>query len=337
MTEEKHKGERIAKVIARAGICSRRDAEERITQGRVRVNNKLISSAALNVTDQDIISVDGKIIAQSEQTRLFLYHKPAGLVTSHKDEHDRETVFSQLPPDMPRVVSIGRLDLNTEGLLLLTNDGELARYLELPATGWSRKYRVRVHGRVEEKKLDRLRAGITVSDVKYQPITVTIDETNDQAAGTNTWLSVILREGKNREIRRVMEAIGLKVTRLIRTDYGPFSLGKMPRGSVAEIKASILQAQISTYFKERNITLEDRPLARSARPQKPQRRQEIENPAFSKSKGKDNRNKDRKTKPSESSQGEKGKKTSAFSRSPNRPKQNNKPQGRTPPHKGKRP
>lgn len=262
MSTEKHKGERIAKRMARAGLCSRRDAEVWILQGRVRVNGTVISSAALNVTDSDKIIVDGKALPQSEQTRLFLYHKPAGLVTTHKDEQGRETVFSVLPPSLPRVVSVGRLDLNTEGLLLLTNDGELARYLELPSTAWTRKYRVRVHGRVDPKKLERLRDGIKVDGVHYKSIEATIDDMpteRESSSGSNSWLSITLREGKNREIRRVMEALDLKVTRLIRTDYGPFSLGKMDRGMVVEVKPKVLQNQILKYFESKGKVLKDVP------------------------------------------------------------------------------
>ncbi len=249
MAEDKHKGERIAKRIARAGLCSRRDAEKWIEKGRVQVNGKVINSPALNVTDEDKIAVDGKVLGAEEETRLFLYHKPAGLVTSHKDEKGRDTVFDKLPEGLPRVISIGRLDLNTEGLLLLTNDGGLSRYLELPATGWERSYRVRVHGKVDPKRLERLKTGIKVEGVQYKSIEATIDEQEKQ--GTNTWLKIALREGKNREIRKVMEALGLKVTRLIRTDYGPFSLGKLPRGHAIEVKPNVLQHQIQGYFKDK--------------------------------------------------------------------------------------
>lgn len=251
MAEDKHKGERIAKRIARAGLCSRRDAEKWIEKGRVQVNGKKISSPALNVTDGDQIEVDGKVLGAKEEARLFLYHKPSGLVTSHKDEKGRDTVFDKMPEGMPRVISIGRLDLNTEGLLLLTNDGELSRYLELPTTGWKRRYRVRVHGKVEPKKLERLKNGITVDGIKYKSIEASIDAIpeGESKQGANTWLSIAIREGKNREIRKVMEALGLRVTRLIRTDYGPFSLGKLERGKVLEVKPQVLKQQIQGYFK----------------------------------------------------------------------------------------
>ena len=249
MTQSKHKGERIAKVMARAGVCSRRDAEKWIEAGKVEVNGKVIKSPALNVTESDKIYVNGKILPQKEPTRLFLYHKPPGLVTTHKDERDRSTVFENLPDFMPRVVSVGRLDLNTEGLLLLTNDGELARFLELPETGWARQYRVRVHGKVNPKRLESLKSGITVEGVRYKSIDAKIEEkAPDQASGTNSWITMSLREGKNREIRRVMEALGLNVTRLIRTDYGPFSLGKMTRGSVIEVKSDVMKHQLAKFF-----------------------------------------------------------------------------------------
>lgn len=244
MSEDKHKGERIAKRIARAGLCSRREAERWIEAGRVVVNGEKLSSPACVVTDTDEITVDGKALPGKERTRLFLYHKPAGLVTSHKDEQGRDTVFDKLPPHLPRVVSVGRLDLNTEGLLLLTNDGELSRFLELPATGWTRKYRVRVHGHVDEKRLADLKTGITVDGVRYKSIVANFD----QKQGANSWLSVAIKEGKNREIRRVMEHLGLRVNRLIRTSYGPFMLGKMMRGAVEEVPEKVIKSQISKFF-----------------------------------------------------------------------------------------
>lgn len=247
MSEDKHKGERIAKRIARAGLCSRRDAERWIEAGRVIVNGEKLQSAACVVTDDDTIVVDGKVLPGKARTRLFMYHKPAGLVTSHKDEQGRETVFQNLPPELPRVVSVGRLDLNTEGLLLLTNDGELSRFLELPTTGWTRKYRVRVHGRVDEKKLADLKKGITIDGVHYK----SIEAKFENAQGTNSWLSVALTEGKNREIRRVMEALNLQVTRLIRVSYGPFMLGKMARGAVEEVPEKVMKDQIGKFFKDK--------------------------------------------------------------------------------------
>ncbi len=255
MSEENHKGERIAKRIARAGICSRRDAEKRIEQGRVHVNGKVIDSPALNITDKDKIKVDGKALPDVEHTRLFLYHKPPGLVTTHKDERDRSTVFDELPEHMPRVVSVGRLDLNTEGLLLLTNDGGLSRFLELPTTGWKRKYRVRVNGKVNEKRLKSLKNGITVEGVRYKSIDAVLEATPEGKEGTsaNSWITITITEGKNREIRRVMEALGLRVTRLIRTDYGPFTLGKMNRGVVEEVSERVLKTHLSSYMKDKGI------------------------------------------------------------------------------------
>lgn len=249
MSQENHNGERIAKRIARAGLCSRRDAERWIADGRVSVNGKILETPACVVTDSDTILVDKKPLPDSQSTRLFMYHKPSGLVTTHKDEKDRRTVFDALPPGLPRLISVGRLDLNTEGLLLLTNDGELARFLELPATGWSRKYRVRVHGNVNEKKLESLKKGITIEGVHYKSITATVDSTQEKERGANSWLSVTLKEGKNREIRRVMEAIGLQVSRLIRTSYGPFALGKLEKSAVKEVEDKVLKAQIPQYFK----------------------------------------------------------------------------------------
>lgn len=232
--------DRIAKVIARAGLASRRGAEAMILDGRVTVNGAPIDSPALNVTARDKITVDGQPLAAAEPARLWLYHKPAGLVTSARDEKGRQTVFDALPEDMPRVMSVGRLDLNSEGLLLLTNDGELKRKLELPATGWLRRYRVRVHGKPLDSAFDPLRQGLTVDGERFQPMTVTLD----RQQGTNAWVTIGLREGKNREIRRAMEALGFSVNRLIRLSYGPFQLGKLKAGAVEEVKARVLADQL---------------------------------------------------------------------------------------------
>lgn len=230
-TAEAETGQRIAKVMARAGLCSRREAERWIEEGRVTVNGDKILSPALAVTEQDQIVVDGKPLPVKQPTRMWLYHKPAGLVTTARDEKGRPTVFDNLPKDMPRVISIGRLDLNSEGLLLLTNDGELARKLELPATGWRRIYRVRVRGRVDEAKLQSLAEGVTVDGVRYGAIEAVLE--NQQ--GSNAWVKVTLQEGKNREIRRVMEHLGYAVNRLIRVSYGKFDLGRLEKGDVEEI------------------------------------------------------------------------------------------------------
>ncbi|TDL86956.1 rRNA pseudouridine synthase [Meridianimarinicoccus aquatilis] len=234
------KGERIAKTLARAGLASRRDAEKIIAEGRVSVNGKRIDSPALNVMPSDRIVVDGKPLAEPEAARLWLYHKPTGLVTTTRDEKGRETVFDALPDDMPRVLSIGRLDLNSEGLLLLTNDGGIKRRLELPSTGWVRKYRVRIKGAPTDPQLEPLRKGITVEGERFQPMAVTLD----RQQGANAWLTVALREGRNREIRRAMESVGLSVNRLIRISYGPFQLGDLTAGSVEEVKPRVMRDQL---------------------------------------------------------------------------------------------
>lgn len=233
-------GERIAKVLSRAGIASRREAERMIQLGEVSVNGAVITSPALNVTPADKIVVRGRAIAEPEPARLWLYYKPEGLVTSESDEKGRETVFANLPPELPRVMSVGRLDLNSEGLLLLTNDGGLKRRLELPSTGWLRKYRVRVNGNPMDPDLEPLRRGIEVDGERFQPMQVVID----RIQGANAWLTVGLREGKNREIRRAMAAINLTVNRLIRVSYGPFRLGDLTPGAVEEVKPRVLREQL---------------------------------------------------------------------------------------------
>lgn len=233
-------GERIAKVLSRAGVASRREAERMIELGEVSVNGAVITSPALNVTPADKVLVRGKPISEPEPARLWLYYKPEGLVTSASDEKGRETVFDNLPPELPRVMSIGRLDLNSEGLLLLTNDGGLKRRLELPSTGWLRKYRVRVNGNPMDPDLEPLRKGIEVDGERFQPMSAVID----RIQGANAWLTVGLREGKNREIRRAMAAIGLTVNRLIRISYGPFRLGDLTPGAVEEVKARVLREQL---------------------------------------------------------------------------------------------
>jgi 23S rRNA pseudouridine2605 synthase len=224
-------GERVARVLARAGVASRREAERLIEAGRIALNGQALSSPAINVGAGDILTLDGKPVAEREPARLWRYHKPPGLITTHKDPKGRPTVFERLPPGLPRVISVGRLDLSTEGLLLLTNDGELARQLELPSTGLVRRYRARAFGRVSQEKLDRLKDGITVDGVAYGAIQAHLDG----GKGANLWITLELAEGKNREVRRVLEAIGLKVNRLIRVNYGPFELGDLEPGAVHEV------------------------------------------------------------------------------------------------------
>ncbi|MEM6478639.1 MAG: pseudouridine synthase [Pseudomonadota bacterium] len=233
-------GDRIAKVLARAGIASRRQAEEMILQGRVRVNGDVLKSPARNVTDKDKITVDDKEIAAAEPARLWLYHKPTGLVTTERDEKGRETVFANLPEALPRVMSVGRLDINSEGLLLLTNDGALKRKLELPSTGWLRRYRVRVNGSPKDEALEPLRLGIEIDGERFQPMQVQLD----RQQGANAWLTISLREGKNREIRRALAHIGLTVNRLIRVSYGPFQLRALKAGEVEEVRARVLADQM---------------------------------------------------------------------------------------------
>jgi 23S rRNA pseudouridine2605 synthase len=247
--EKEFEGERIAKVMARAGACSRRDAEQWIAEGRVSVNGKTLTSPAFNINEGDAILIDGKPMAERERTRLFLFHKPAGLVTSAKDPEGRQTVFDYLAerwPDLPRVVSVGRLDINTEGLLLLTNDGGLARTLELPATGWTRRYRVRAHGEVDQAMLDTLAKGVTVEGVTYAPIEARLD----RVQGANAWLTMSLTEGKNREIKRVLEHLVLDVNRLIRISFGPFQLGDLAEGAVEEVKLKVLRDQLGKGLAE---------------------------------------------------------------------------------------
>lgn len=228
-------GERIAKVMARAGACSRRDAEKLIAEGRVTLNGEPVTTPATKISGLAVIAIDGKPIAEPEQTRLWRYHKPGGLVTTHKDPQGRPTVFENLPKSMPRVVSVGRLDVNSEGLLLLTNDGEIARRLEHPSAGLVRKYRVRLFGKITQEDLDKLAQGVTVDGVKYGPVIADLE----RSKGAYAWAQVSLKEGKNREVKRLMEHLGCKVARLIRIQYGPFHLGHLEEGAVEEIPAKL--------------------------------------------------------------------------------------------------
>ena len=240
-------GERIAKVIARAGICSRRDAEKLIAEGRVAVNGETIASPATKVGENDVVAVDGKPLAEPEAARLWRYHKPPGLVTTHKDPQGRATVFANLPKSLPRVVSVGRLDFNSEGLLLLTNDGDLARRLELPAGGWVRRYRARLFGKVNQPDLDKLATGVTIDGVKYGPVVADLE----RSKGIYSWALISLKEGKNREVKRVMESLGLKVARLIRIQFGPFHLGQLDPGQVEEIPAKLWREHLGIGRKHR--------------------------------------------------------------------------------------
>ena len=235
---------RIAKRIARAGVCSRRDAERLIAEGRVTLDGKKVATPATLVTEDARIAVDGKPIAARAATRLWRYHKPRGLIATHRDPQGRPTVFDALPPALPRVISVGRLDLDSEGLLLLTTDGALARHLELPATGWTRRYRVRVFGKPDAAALARLGDGAMVDGVRYGPVAARID----RAEGSNAWLTVAIREGKNREVRKLMEHLGLRVNRLIRVAFGPFQLGNLEPGAVAEVPRASIAAQIGAEW-----------------------------------------------------------------------------------------
>jgi 23S rRNA pseudouridine2605 synthase len=254
-------GERIAKVIARAGLASRREAEAWIAAGRVAVNGAVINSPALNIGARDQVTVDGAPLPGRARTRLFRYHKPRGLVTTHSDPQGRPTLFARLPKRLPRLISVGRLDLNSEGLLLLTNDGGLARALELPSTGWERRYRVRALGRVTQEALDRLKRGIAVAGVRYGPIEATLD----REQGANVWLTVSLREGKNREVRKVLEHFGLKVNRLIRVSYGPFELGELDDGDVEEVVTADLREALGPELAEQAHADFEGPLEREMR------------------------------------------------------------------------
>ena len=240
-------GERIAKYLARAGVASRREAEKLIEQGIVTVDGKTLTTPAVKVTSDMDIRIDGTRVNKPDTARLWRFHKPDDLVTTHKDPQGRPTVFDALAGQLPRVISIGRLDLTTEGLLLLTNSGELARELELPSTGWTRRYRVRAHGRVRQSQLDALKDGIEIDGVQYGPIKAVLDQTQ----GGNQWITLSINEGKNREVRNVMRHLDLHVNRLIRTAYGPFQLGKLPRGAFEEVPGKQLKEQLGRRIYEK--------------------------------------------------------------------------------------
>ena len=247
------KGDRIAKIMARAGLCSRREAERWIANGRITVDGAVITTPATLVTPETKITVDGKPIGEPEQTRLWRYHKPAGVICTNSDPEGRPTVFDRLPDNLPRTLLIGRLDIASEGLLILTNDGETARKLELPDTGWLRRYRVRVHGRVDEERLAALEDGVTIDGMAYGPIRARLDRQQT----SNAWITVGLREGKNREVRRVMEHLGLSVNRLIRLGFGPFLLGNLPSNAVREVSPKVVAEQLSGKILKGAITPKD--------------------------------------------------------------------------------
>jgi 23S rRNA pseudouridine2605 synthase len=253
-------GERVAKMLARSGVASRREVERLIEAGKVALNGTVLTTPAVKVRPGDILTVDGKMIDEPEPTRIFRYHKPTGLLTSHNDPKNRPTVFQALPRDLPRVISVGRLDLNSEGLLLLTNDGELSRALEMPQNAWVRRYRARAFGDTTQAKLDRLKDGITVEGVRYGPIEARLDKAQDKAGGgKNVWITLTLSEGKNREVRKVLEAIGLKVNRLIRLSYGPFALGTLLPGQVEEVGPRVIRELLEGIIPPENMPTGDKP------------------------------------------------------------------------------
>jgi len=278
-------GERVAKALARAGVASRRDVERLIAAGRVALNGRVLTTPAVKVEAADVLTVDGQVVNEPEPARLFRYHKPPGLVTTHKDPQGRPTVFEALPKDLPRLISVGRLDLNSEGLLLLTNDGGLARALELPATGLVRRYRARARGRITQARLDRLQAGVTVEGVHYGAIEATLDKAKEGPQGANLWITLTLAEGKNREVRRVLEALGLKVNRLIRLAYGPFALGTLAAGEIEEVGPRVIREQLSEHVAPENLPKGERaqwrskPAVAAAPRHGPQPRDEAPRPA----------------------------------------------------------
>ena len=258
-------GERVAKLLARAGVASRREVERLIEAGRVALNGLILTTPAVKIEPGDIITVDGEVVGEPEPARLFRYHKPAGLMTSNNDPQGRPTVFEALPPGLPRLISVGRLDFNTEGLLLLTNDGELARALELPSTALVRRYRARAHGRITQERLDRLKTGVTIDGVRYGPVEANIDKAKEGPSGANLWITVTLTEGKNREVRKVLESVGLKVNRLIRLSYGPFALATLPEGEVEEVGPRVIREQLAEHIDPDNMPQGDRPQWRSSK------------------------------------------------------------------------
>ena len=263
-TEETRDGERVAKALARAGVASRREVERLIEAGRVSLNGQVLTTPAVKVAPGDILTVDGEVVSEPEPTRVWRYHKPVGLLTSHSDPQGRPTVFENLPDGLPRVISVGRLDLNSEGLLILTNDGALARALELPANAWVRRYRARARGHATQAKLDRLKDGVTIEGVHYGPIEATLDKAKEGAAGANLWITVTLTEGKNREVRKVLESLGLTVNRLIRLSYGPFQLGPLPVGAVEEVGPRVIREQLAAYVPAENLPTGDRTVRAAA-------------------------------------------------------------------------
>lgn len=252
-------GDRVAKLLARAGVGSRRDVERLIGEGRVAINGRTLDTPAVKVEPGDIVTVDGEVVGEPEPARLFRYHKPVGLVTTHNDPNGRPTVFKALPDGLPRLISVGRLDINSEGLLLLTNDGQLARALEMPSTGIVRRYRARAHGRTTQARLDTLMKGVTVEGVKYGPIEAKLDKAKEGPQGANLWITVTLHEGKNREVRRVLESIGLKVNRLIRLAYGPLALGTLGVGEIEEVGPRVVREQFADHIDPENLPTGERP------------------------------------------------------------------------------